>query len=985
VPRRLLLLLLSVAPLLLLAPARAANDPTLLWRSIETEHFRVTFNSGEYEVAEHVALLAEDIQHRLAPIVGWVPSGRTEIVLVDQTDSANGSATARPYNAIHLNVTAPDDLSPLGDVDDWYQELVTHEFTHVLHTDHIRGIPALVNVLVGKTLVPNQLEPRWMLEGLAVYEETSRTSGGRLRSSMWNMWMRADVLEANVAYLDEFSNNIRRWPQGNIWYLYGSFFMQWIAQTYGDQAIRTMIDEQSFQIIPYDINRMIRRATGKTFEQLYPEWVLSMQKQYGAQADAIRARGLREGRRLTFGGQTASHPRFIPKSAWPDHEGDLLYYRDDAHTRTGLYAVPLAKDERGDVHAREDDRELLVRTSGDASASFLPDGSLVYNQGDYTKTIFAFNELALLPPGKRAKSGMEGYRKRLTFGFRATEPDVSPDGLHVVFTTNHRGTTYLQIADITGDGSIANVRALVKSEQWEQAFTPRFSPDGVHVAYSVWRKGGYRDIRVVDVRDGSYTAITNDRAIDGGPCFSPDGKRLFFHSDRTGVMNIYAFDLATGATKQVTNVVNGAYQPAISPDGKTLLYTGYTHAGFDIYGMALDESEWPDAEPYVDNRPPAPPEPTRRDFQVVPYNPLHTLAPRSFSVQIQPADFGTAFTVSASGSDIAGHHAVDASLVVESEKPELQGSLGYSYGALPFDVSTSVYRSIGPRGGFQIGNGYKPIWIQETVGADIGVDYSMPRPFDRQSFSIRYSFARSAGELPFPADKLDPYETPGIPQRGFIGFMHLGWAYSNAEAYGWSVSNERGFELGANFDLTDPALASDFAGYSASANFQWYYLMPWFRHHALALHTGAGTSGGNFPGHAGAFYVGGYVDLPVIDTIRNTLIQGGIVLRGYPIVVEAGRYYALFNGEYRFPIVNIDHGTSTVPLFLNRINGNLFVDYGSAFDDAQTAKFKTGVGGELWFDVALGYVVGFTFKLGYARGLASQGIDKAYFVAAIAF
>jgi outer membrane protein assembly factor BamA len=160
--------------------------------------------------------------------------------------------------------------------------------------------------------------------------------------------------------------------------------------------------------------------------------------------------------------------------------------------------------------------------------------------------------------------------------------------------------------------------------------------------------------------------------------------------------------------------------------------------------------------------------------------------------------------------------------------------------------------------------------------------------------------------------------------------------------------------------------------------------MPWAEHHSLALHVGAGTGGGNLGG-AGLFYVGGFTDLPFVDTVRNQLIQGGIVLRGYPVVALAGHSYALFNAEYRFPIANIDRGISTMPVFLNRISGAAFVDYGSAFDDASQAEFKTGVGGELWTDWTLGYIVGFTFRLGYAKGLASGGIDKTYVVAAVPF
>ena len=976
-----------VAACALFAPfARAANDPTLAWHTIETPHFRITFYSGEAEVAKHVADLAEAIHARLAPAVGWSPTERTELVLTDQTDTANGSATALPYNAIRLYVTAPDDMSPLGDVDDWYQELVTHEYTHILHTDHIRGVPALVNALLGKTLAPNQVQPRWLLEGLAVFEESMKTSGGRLRSSIWNMYMRADVLGNNVAPLDVFSNTPRRWPQGNLWYLYGSFFMRWIALTYGEGAIRKMIDDYAFQIVPYAINRSIRRATGHTYEEMFPAWIASLRQEYEAQVAAVRARGLREGLRLTNAGQSAQHPRFIPDNAWKGHGGEILYFRDDGHARGGLYRLPLVRDAGGHVTgAREQDRELMIRTNGTSSASFMPDGSVVFNSTDVTDNLFYFNDLFALPQGKSSPSGMDAERVRWSSGWRAIDPDVSPDGRRVVFTSNHRGTTTLDIADITAGGSLTNVRALVPSGLFDQAYTPRWSPDGVHVAYSVWTKGGYRDIRIVDARDGSFVNVTHDRAIDGGPSFSTDGRWLFFHSDRTfGITNVFAYDLSSGRLKQVTNVRTGAFQPVVSPDGKTLVYLGYTSGGFDLFALDLDEDDFLEALPYEDERPDEPPEPPHTAFPTHAYNPLDTLAPRHYSLQVTPGDFGEAAILGVTGNDIAGHHAIIASLKTELDRPELQPDVSYVYGRLPVDLSLHVYRSITPRSGYQIGPSYQPLWIQETAGIETGVSYALPRAFDSQSFALTYSFARIAGSLPTPISKLDPYETPVIPVRGNVGFVHLGWAYSNAEGYLWSVGNEKGFDLSASFDLTNPALASDFSGYTASFGFATYFKMPWAEHHALALHVGGGTSGGNYPGR-GLYYVGGYVDLPLIDTVRNNLIQGGIVLRGYPVVAEAGSSYGLFNAEYRFPIRNVDRGPSTLPFFLNRVTGALFVDYGSAFDSAAVAKFKTGTGAELWFDTTLGYIIGFTFRVGYAHGWASDGIDKLYVVAAVPY
>jgi len=929
--------------------------------------------------------MAEGIQERLEPVLGWKPKGLTEIVLTDQTDSANGSATALPYNQIRLYLTAPDDLSPLGDVDDWYLELLTHEHTHVLHTDQIRGVPALFNALIGKTFSPNQAQPRWVLEGLAILQESARTAGGRLRSSQWRMYLRADTLEDNLATLDQFTNTPRRWPQGNLWYLYGSFFLRWIADVYGEDALRKMVREMSFQIVPWGINRMIRRVTGKTFEELYPMFVADMQRRFAAERDAIRVRGLREGTRLTWSGQIAMYPRFVPAGAFGGRAraGDLVFQRDDAHTLSGLWHLPLARDGGGGVTAAAAP-ELVVR--GGSSAGFLPDGGVVFDALDTHRNLFSFVDLHRLPPGEVSPTGLDPHRVRLTDGWRASQPDVSPDGRRVAFVSNHRGTSYLQVADLAGD-HLDRVRNVVTSVRFEQAFAPRWSPDNRHLAYSVWQRGGARDVRIVDTEDGSFVNVTRDRAIDGGPCWSPDGTRLYFHSDRTGVMNVFAHDVRTGALAQVTNVVNGAYQPAVSPDGKTLVYVGYTHRGFDLFAMPIDEPRFLEATPYVDDRPQASPVTTAPGTRRTPsaYNPLHTLRPRAYSVSTSPGNYGQSFSASVAGADIALQHFVDATLTVESDNPELQPSVGYTYARLPVDLGFRVYRAVTPRtGGFVFGKDDKPRWDQDSVVLQSSVSYPLPRAFDTQSFTLSYSATRTGVRLPQYAQRLDPYETPAFPTGTFLTFLTLSWSYTNARRFLWSVGHEQGFSASAYVSATHPALASEYTAYSAGATVTHYFLMPWLRHHALGLAASANTSGGNSPNRS-TYFVGGFVDVPLFDTVRNVLVQGGIVLRGYPVGVLSGRSSALLNAEYRFPILNVDRGPSTAPFFFNRVTGAVFVDYGSAFDDAATARFKTGVGAELWFDMQVAYFLSFTFRAGYARGLASGGIDKPYFVAAVPF
>ncbi|MDF2696728.1 MAG: tolB protein precursor, partial [Labilithrix sp.] len=935
VPRVRVVLAAIVAVIVLLfssaRPAEAAFDPALRFRTIETEHFRITYHTGLEEVAQHVANTSESIYGRMTEAMGYAPKReKTELLLVDNAESANGSATALPYNAIRLLVTAPEDFSPLGDVDDWYLELITHEFTHILHTDHIRGIPTLVNAVIGKTMAPNQVQPRWILEGYGVYFESAKTSGGRLRNSMWDMFMRTDVIEDNLATLDQMSNVVRRWPQGNLFYLYGSHFIQWIGQTYGEKALRQVSYDYGGQLIPWGIQRSIRRATGKTYDELYPLWIESMRREYGAQVAEVRRRGLREGVRLTHHGQIARYPRWIPDNAWAEHKGGLLYYRDDQHYRTGLFALDIARDGSGNVlRADEGHSDLVARTNVETYSSFLPDGGLVFSSADVYRNVFLFGELERMDPGEKSRYGTpDGKRVQLTVpAMRAADPSTSPDGRRVVFTQNKAGTRTLLIGDLMPNG-ISNVRQLVTTGFLEQSFTPRWSPDGMQVAYSVWKRGGNRDIRLVDVETGTWREITNDRAVDGSPSFSADGKWLYFHSDRTGIMNVYAYELATGRLKQVTNVLTGAYSPEPSPDGKTLAYVGYGKTGFDLYALRLDESNWLEAPEYVDDRPPAPTIPERR-WESTPYSPWRTLLPRRYSVQVTPGSFGQQVIINAAGGDITGLHAVAATSIIDLEKPQIQGSIGYSYLGLPVDFSASAFRSVTPRAGYGIGQ-YRPTIVQENIGVATSLAYGQPKAFDSRSYVVSHSISRVGANLPMPIDKLDPYETPAIPSRGLASTLHFGYSFANAERYLWSVGPERGYALSLGLDVTDPILGSDFAGFATNGDFTTYIQMPWLKHHSLAFHAGGGTSGGSFPGR-GAFFVGGFVDLPIVDTVRNQLIQGGITLRGYAPVAVAGRSYALGNAEYRFPIVNIDRGDSTMPFFLNRITGAVFVDYGTAF------------------------------------------------------
>ena len=965
--------LACAALILVCAKSAHAGDPYLRWYTVKSPHFRVHYHGGLEDIAQRTASSAEAVYARLVPQLGWAPKQVTEMVVTDDTDSANGSAAALPYNTVRLFATAPDDMSPLGDYDNWINELVTHEYTHILQIDNTSGLPALGNAILGKTFSPNQAQPRWILEGLAVVMESAHTSAGRLRSTQFDMYLRADVLEHQLARLDQISNPARRWPSGNLWYLYGAKFIGFIVDTYGPETYGAVAADYGASVIPWGINRAIRRVTGRTYEDLYAGWQAELERRYAAQASAVRARGLREGRQITHRGYNAAAPRFFPNC--DGHSGrKLAYGRDDGNTTAGIYSLSL------DAANPDDTAELIARDSTHG-VSFDRDCSLYFDNVAPSNRFYGFSDLFRQPVHTRSPNGTERSRERLTVGERANTADVSPDGNSISYVTNRAGTSTLRIARLNADGKIEDERRLVPSAEFEQAYTPRFSPDGRSLAYSAWTRGGYRDIRIVDVASGSFYELMHDRALDQQPVWSPDGKTLYFVSDRTGIANVYAYDFATHAFAQVTNVLTGAYMPAISNDGKTLVYVGYRAQGFDLFELPLDRTRYLPALDPPDDRAPAVEPSLSHAWPVEAYDPLPTLRPHAWTAAYGPGTFGNTLTVSTSGADAVGLHAFNLGIAIPTTQGgELQISADYAYNRLPFAFRASLFHAAAPRNDYRYGD-QRPLTTERLTGASTGISWFAPGEFDGQSVALSYTIADFSRDLPV-GTRADPYSLVTVdPQRGYIGVLRLGYGYSNTQATAYAISAEKGLSLGLSLDEAASVLGSESTLTAFGGLLTAYQLLPWGQHHVLALGLSGGTSLGSYA-KRGLYSTGGFVDQSLYDEYNSVIRQSAFVLRGYLPAQFIGTAYNLLNVEYRFPLLYADRGLSTLPLFLRTLSGVLFFDYGGAYNDIDRQHpfrvFHPSVGGELWVDAVTGYFLQSNLRLGLARGLdaSAQGFQS---------
>ena len=109
-------------------------------------------------------------------------------------------------------------------------------------------------------------------------------------------------------------------------------------------------------------------------------------------------------------------------------------------------------------------------------------------------------------------------------------------------------------------------------------------------------------------------------------------------------------------------------------------------------------------------------------------------------------------------------------------------------------------------------------------------------------------------------------------------------------------------------------------------------------------------------------------------------------LRGYAPNTVVGDQYHLFSAEYRSPLVWIEHGYATFPVYIRRIYGAVFGDAGDAFFGAlDPEKTRYGVGVELHLQMNLVYYIDTEVQLGFARGLSTGGSDHIYLVTSFPF
>jgi outer membrane protein assembly factor BamA len=98
------------------------------------------------------------------------------------------------------------------------------------------------------------------------------------------------------------------------------------------------------------------------------------------------------------------------------------------------------------------------------------------------------------------------------------------------------------------------------------------------------------------------------------------------------------------------------------------------------------------------------------------------------------------------------------------------------------------------------------------------------------------------------------------------------------------------------------------------------------------------------------------------------------LIRGVDTGDIAGTHAAVANVDYRVPLMRLEHGAGTLPLFARTLHGALFADAGHAWEtDFRRRDVQVSLGGEISLDAVIGYSLPLTLTTGGAWASNGRG------------
>lgn len=970
-------------------PALAGNHPERQWLVQESAHFQMHFYPGLEQTATRVLKAAEEAYPKLIQDFGVRgPSAKIPIIM-DQDSFFNGEA-----EPLKDRITLDPGLTTSSVVGT--QRFVAHELAHVMTFRALNK---------GNTLAKlNSLGalPTWFLEGIAQYT-----------AEYWypslDRMLRLNTLEGSLLTTTERTNfRMLGVHAGAAGYNEGYSLCRYMFDTHGRDKVAVLMANLRDGKKTWE--QAIEATFGKTLTAIEAGWRQHLRDGYAKQIQGLQdgvpgATPVIE----SYQGEVNVQPKLSP-------DGKRLAYLTSRHQDSFLYL-------RGNVMgflslfvAEPDGKGARMVPVGRGAVStfgWSADGrKLIYSRvvqdgaGNPGFDVFAYDVEARTTVRVTENEGANAMAWR-------------PGSKQVAYVSVKDGVSAIKLIEV---GS-KKVQTLYKPAGDEQFKDPAWSPDGRRLALVAHRPGEAGRLVMLDVERGRLAPIARAaRGGDSAPCWTPDGQAVVYTSDRSGMTNLYAIDVVTGAERQLTNTYRGAETPSVAPDGSAIYFATFKAKGSVIhripYGLGKRAGGGGPARSSGEH---APPEPTAKITEPnrEPLNAVRTAnggagaaaarAPGSEALQgfSVGAELPKAPPVPA-GEGGALDQALAASLSIKTAKPyapKLTNDLlipqmtsdekGQQVGVaavysdilekhqLGVDVRYGVMSQRFSYNAQYVNRMFGSSWMvslfdqpQIALSPDVGLN---GRPVMESLYFQRIRGASLGVQTPLPGGRslttgaqlgtlstlMDPYVGDyGQLKQGQLNTLNAVLNEQNVKhTIDGDINPSDGYRMALGMTMSDRSFGSNFNFSQYVFQGERYFAINPDLRHNLTWRWNLGLINGDAPQ---PFLLGG-------ANGSNSIFA----LRGYAVGALSGNRLATTGVEYTLPLMtHIDKMFG--PLYLDRLYFAAFTDVGSAWQDGAASNPFASAGGELRLRTSVMGRQMLTFRIGLAKKLGSSDFPGFY-------
>jgi Tol biopolymer transport system component len=608
---RVLLLALVGAPGVLSAQYFGRNKVQYTnfdFKVIQTEHFDVYYYDRERTAALDAARIAERSYARLSKVLNHEFRERKPIILyASQSDFMQTNATEVSGEGTGgvTDFARNRAVMPFTGAYSDFEHVLTHEMAHQFQYDiWSRGrAGAGINTLIA--IAP----PLWFAEGMAEY-----LSLGPINAET-GMWLRDASLEGKLPTIEQMTAD----PYEYFPYRFGHALWSYIGERWGDEAVGAILKAT----LSGGVEPAFRRTIGLSLEQLSDQWRDAVQKRYLPEIGArAKARAVADELLTKKRSQGTLHlaPALSPDGSQVAYFSEKNFYFVDLYLANGQTGEVKRRILKSGVSSNYETYRFI-----NSQANWSPDGKFLA----FAAKRGPRDDIVIVDVARNKQVG----RIQLKLS-GVTTPSWSPDGKQLVFTGYDGGIS--DLFTVNRDGS--NLQRLTSDKYGD--LHPVWSPDGKTIAFATDRgpRTDFKTLRYSNFRIALYDVATGqvkvldhmDTGKNVSPQWAPDGRSIAFVSDRSGVSDIYLYDLGEGQIYQITDFYTGVQgitplSPVLSwaREADRLAFVYYEDQKYDVYTInnprALKRS--PYVQPAVDSvailaRVATPPLDTTRSLQV---------------------------------------------------------------------------------------------------------------------------------------------------------------------------------------------------------------------------------------------------------------------------------------------------------------------------------------------------------------------------------